>query len=114
MISRSRHFSISQVPMSQIFTVPAPYCPFGMVPSNSAYSIGWSSVCTARRLTSVSSGGPFGTAQETSTPSCSRRKSQCRWEASCSPMTKIGSPARGAGAASGTGSPVLSLSRMER
>ena len=114
MTSLSRHFSISQVPMSQIFTVPAPYWPFGMVPSNSAYSIGWSSVCTARRLTSVSSGGPFGTAQETSTPSCSRRKSQCRWEASCSPMTKIGSPSRGWGAASGTGSPVLSLSRMER
>ena len=38
------------VPRSQIITVPPPYSPFGMVPSNVLYSIGWSSTCTASRF----------------------------------------------------------------
>ena len=77
----SCHFSISMVPASQMVTSPPPYSPLGIVPSKVPYSRGWSSVCTARRFTSVSSGGPLGTAQETSTPWFSRRKSQCRLEA---------------------------------
>lgn len=34
----------------QMITVPVQYLPSGIVPSNEAYSIGWSSVCTARRF----------------------------------------------------------------
>ena len=64
-----------QVPRSQTITVPPPYSPLGMMPSNFAYSSGWSSTCTASRLTDGSSDGPFGTAQESSTPFHSRRKS---------------------------------------
>src|SRR5699024_5222227 len=69
--------------------LPAPYWPLGIRPSKSAYSSGWSSVWTARRLCCGSVGGPFGRAQETSTPSCSSRKSQCRVLAWCSWMTKL-------------------------
>src|SRR5690349_12569314 len=94
-------------------TVPAPYSPFGMVPSNEPYSIGWSSVCTARWFTPGSVGSPFGNAHDTSTPSRSRRKSWCRRVAWCSWMTNIGSPAR---AASGPpiGSGVFAESRIAR
>jgi hypothetical protein len=62
-------------PLSQIITVPPPYWPSGMIPSNFAYSMGWSSVGIAIRLTDGSSEGPFGTAHESSTPFHSRRKS---------------------------------------
>ena len=75
MTSPSFHFSSVYVPWSQMLTCPAPYSPFGMVPSNVAYSIGWSSVGTARWLRLGSVGGPFGTAHETSTPSRSSRTS---------------------------------------
>ncbi len=64
-----------QVPRSQTMTVPPPYSPAGMIPSNAAYSSGWSSTCVARRLTDGSSDGPFGIAQERRTPFHSRRKS---------------------------------------
>ncbi len=64
-----------QVPASQIITVPPPYSPSGMIPSNFAYSMGWSSVGMAIRLTDGSSDGPFGTAHDRSTPFHSRRKS---------------------------------------
>ena len=99
-------------------TSPAPYSPAAMVPSNVPYSSGWSSVMTANRLVSRSSGGPLGTAQETSTPECSRRKSQCRLLAWCSWITKLGSSPSGAsrsrGGSAGTGSAVRSGSRIER
>ena len=65
----------SQVPQSQTMTSPAPYCLAGMTPSKSKYSIGWSSTWTAMRRIAGSRVGPFGTAQETSTPSISSRKS---------------------------------------
>ena len=65
----------SQVPGSHTITSPPPYWPRGMTPSKSRYSIGWSSTWTASRLTAGSSVGPFGTAQLTSTPSISNRKS---------------------------------------
>ena len=48
-----------------------------MIPSKSAYSSGWSSVCAAKCFSLGSRVGPFGTAQLTSTPSISSRKSQC-------------------------------------
>src|SRR5580658_1089979 len=64
-----------QVPSSHTMTVPPPYSPSGMTPSKLAYSTGWSSTCIARRLTEESSEGPLGTAQESSTPFHSRRKS---------------------------------------
>src|SRR6266542_2651279 len=62
-------------PLSQIITVPPPYSPSGMIPSNFAYSSGWSSTAMARRLTEGSREGPFGTAHDSSTPFHSRRKS---------------------------------------
>jgi len=65
----------SYVPLSQISTVPAPYCPFGISPSKPAYSSGWSSTWTARCCCPGSSGTPFGTAQLASAPARSRRKS---------------------------------------
>ena len=37
----------------------------------------WSSTCTASRLAAGSSDGPLGTAQDTSTPSTSSRRSKC-------------------------------------
>ncbi len=52
------------------------------------YSSGWSSVWTARWLSSGSVGMPFGTAHDASTPSRSRRRSQCRRRAWCSWITK--------------------------
>src|SRR5438094_31180 len=63
------------VPRSHTITVPPPYSPSGMTPSKVAYSSGWSSTAMASRLTAGSSDGPFGTAQERSTPFHSRRKS---------------------------------------
>ena len=65
----------SHQPKSQTMTVPPPYSPSGMVPSNAAYSRGWSSVLTARRLSAGSSDGPFGTAHDLSTPFNSSRRS---------------------------------------
>jgi ribosome recycling factor len=47
----------------------------GITPSNDPYSTGWSSTCIASRLSRGSKDGPFGTAQLSSTPSSSRRKS---------------------------------------
>ncbi len=73
--SRFVHFSVSYLPWSQMVTEPAPYSPRGICPSKRPYSSGWSSVCTARWFTAGSSGSPFGTAQDTSTPSRSSRKS---------------------------------------
>ena len=53
----------SYVPQSQTMTSPAPYWPFGMTPSKSKYSIGWSSTWTAIRRIVGSRVGPLGTAQ---------------------------------------------------
>ena len=115
MTSSSRHFSRSYSPKSQMVTVPPPYSSFGMVPSNVPYSSGWSSVITARWLRPVSVGTPFGSAHDTSTPSCSRRKSQCSREAWCSWMTNDLPPdPSGAGGVAGTGSGVLLASRFDR
>src|SRR5260221_245370 len=47
-----------------------------MTPWKVRYSIGWSSVWTASRRFPATSGGPCGTANESSTPSCSSRTSQ--------------------------------------
>jgi hypothetical protein len=58
-------------------TVPPPFSPSGMMPSNSPYSTGWSSTCMARRLIEASRLGPLGTALLLSTPFISRRKSYC-------------------------------------
>src|SRR5215217_7984641 len=69
------------------------------------YSIGWSSVWTARWLSSGSLGMPLGTAHEASTPSRSSRRSQCRRRAWCSWMTKrLSSPLCGLPAGSGVSS----------
>ena len=57
---------------------PAPYCPLGISPAKVRYSSGWSSVWTARWFFRGSAGMPFGTAHDASTPSRSRRRSQCR------------------------------------
>ena len=65
----------SYVPQSQTMTVPPPYCPSGMMPSKSAYSIGWSSTSTARCFSACAHGRPFGTAHDFRTPSISNRKS---------------------------------------
>ena len=67
--------SSSYVPLSQISTVPPPYWPFGISPSNLPYSSGWSSTWTASALSPGASGTPFGTAQEASAPLRSSRKS---------------------------------------
>ena len=64
-----------QLPRSHISTVPPPYSPSGMTPSNPPYSSGWSSTWTASRFSPGSRLGPFGTAQLFSTPSSSSRKS---------------------------------------
>ena len=100
--------------MSQIVTSPPPYSPFGIVPSNVPYSSGWSSVWTARWFFFGSVGTPLGSAQETSTPSRSSRKSQCSRRAWCSWMTKELPSAGQVDAASGTGSGVLAASRLDR
>jgi hypothetical protein len=65
----------SYFPRSQTITVPAPYWPGGIIPSNFAYSSGWSSALTARRLFRGVHGRPFGTAQEARTPLTASRKS---------------------------------------
>src|SRR5699024_7068512 len=83
-------FSIAIGPVSQVSTVPPPYSPAGISPANLAYSRGWSSVRTASRFSFSSSGGPLGTAHETSTPPRSRRRSQCSRRASWRWITKIG------------------------
>src|SRR5918995_186777 len=85
---------------------PPPYSPLGMSPSNSRYSSGWSSVWTARWLRFGSGGMPRGTAHDSSTPSCSRRRSQCRRRAWCSWITNRppGSPSSGPPAGSGVAS----------
>src|SRR3712207_4930164 len=77
MMCRSSHFSVSYRPASQMVTSPPPYSPAAIVPSNDAYSSGWSSVGTASRFTPGSSGGALGTAQLLRTPSRSSRRSQC-------------------------------------
>src|ERR1700685_2492134 len=64
-----------QWPRSQIITVPPPYSPCGMVPSNALYSTGWSSTWTARRFSPGSRLGPRVTAQLFMTPSSSSRRS---------------------------------------
>ena len=56
--------SLTSSPKSQIVISPPPYWPFGIVPENSRYSSGWSSVWTALRFSSGSSGTPLGIAQE--------------------------------------------------
>src|SRR4051794_41470216 len=101
-------------------TRPPPYSPAAIVPSNDAYSSGWSSVGTARRLTPGSSGGALGTAQLFRTPSRSSRRSQ--WTRSpaprgvwCSWTTKVSSCPAGSGRPSGgTGSAVRAGSRLAR
>src|SRR5438445_659849 len=92
--------------------LPPPYSPRGMSPSNSRYARGWSSVCTARLLRFGSSGMPRGTAHDSNTPSCSRRRSQCMLRAWCSWITNraFGSPSSGPPAGSG----VASKSRFRR
>ena len=62
-------------PRSQIITVPPPYWPFGIVPSKSLYSIGWSSTWIASRFSPGTRLGPRVTAQLFITPSSSSRKS---------------------------------------
>src|SRR4051794_23294947 len=84
-----------------------------MTPSHDRYSSGWSSVCTAMRFSSGTCGMPFGTAQDTATPSRSRRRSQCRRVALCSWTTKRGSsPSEPDGP--GPGSGVAPKSRLAR
>src|SRR5713101_388172 len=70
-------------------TWPPPYSPFGISPANLKYSRGWSSTWTARWFFFGSGGMPFGTAQDTPTPSFSRRKSQCNRRAWCSCTTNL-------------------------
>ncbi len=65
----------TQRPWSHTITSPAPYSPSGITPSKSAYSSGWSSTWTASRFSAGSVEMPFGTAQDLSTPSISRRRS---------------------------------------
>src|SRR6266516_607219 len=86
--------------------LPPPYSPRGMSPSNSRYSSGWSSVWTARLLRFGSGGMPRGTAHDSNTPSCSRRRSQCMLRAWCSWMTNRppGFPSSGPPAGSGVAS----------
>ena len=69
----------------------------------------------ARLLRLYDGGTPRGTAQLTSTPSRSRRKSQCSAVAWCSWITKIGSSPAGVAAADGsegTGSGVFPAVRL--
>src|SRR3712207_801883 len=77
------------------------------------YSSGWSSVCTALRLTPGSFGSALGMANETSTPSRSRRRSQCRRVAWCSWMTKR-PPSSPSGTSEGRGSGVAPALRFLR
>ena len=91
---------------------PAPYWPLGISPWNSRYSSGWSSVCTARRLSLGASGMPLGIAHEASTPSCSSRRSQCRRVAWCSWTTKRRPSALAASSPIGSG--VFCAERLDR
>src|SRR3984885_2779901 len=96
-------------------TAPPPYSPRGIWPWKVAYSSGWSSVCTARWFCAGSSGTPFGSAQETSPPPRSSRKSQCSRRAWCSCTTKMPAcPPVPSGSPSGTGSGVRAGSRLPR
>src|SRR5512138_1863352 len=85
-----------------------------MVPSKSAYSIGWSSTSTAIRLSAGSYDGPFGTAQLRSVPPSSRRKSQWRRRAACFCTTKRRGARRGSPPGRPKGSGVRTGSRIRR
>src|SRR6266496_530607 len=99
-----------------------------MIPSKSPYSSGWSSTWTARRLSAGLGDGPLGTAQDLSTPSISRRRSQWRRRAACMWTTKrprgywaaraaaagAAGGAEAAGAARAPGSGVRSSARFAR
>src|SRR5229473_326811 len=87
-----------------------------MSPSKSPYSSGWSSTWTASRLSARLGEGPFGTAQDLSTPSISSRRSQWSRRAACicttnRPPVDGGGPAV-AGRAPGSG--VRSRDRLAR
>ncbi len=69
-------------------------------------------MCAAKWFSPGSSGIPFGTAQETSTPSRSRRRSQCRRRALCSWITKRGSFSARVAFRFGAGSGVFAKSRL--
>ncbi len=118
--SSSRNFSVSYVPRSQIAIVPAPYSPFGIFPSNSRYSSGWSSVRTASRFSFGSCGTPFGSAQDARAPSRSSRRSQCSrrawcsWTTNRSPLARFGFfPLRGSGVFSNDRFPSYSVSFLD-
>src|SRR5438093_13602248 len=97
-----------------------------MTPSKSPYSSGWSSTWTARRLSAGLGDGPLGTAQDLSTPSISRHRSQWRRRAACMWTTKRprgnwaagaaaeGAAARAAEAAGTTRLPGLAERQRER
>src|SRR5256885_13923216 len=68
-----------------------------MIPSKSPYSMGWSSTCTARRLSAGSRDGPLGTAQDFNTPSISSRKS--KWRRGAARRGAVKPPPGGAGGA---------------
>src|SRR5919109_827101 len=84
-----------------------------MSPSKARYSMGWSSVCTARWSTRGSGGMPLGTAHDASTPLRSSRRSQCSEVAWCSWTTKRASFAV-ASPGSPAGSGVREKSRFSR
>src|SRR6266849_6249083 len=87
-----------------------------MSPSKSPYSSGWSSTWTASRLSARLGEGPFGTAQDLSTPSISRRRSQWSRRAACI-WTTNRPPADGGGpavAGRAPGSGVRSRDRLAR
>src|SRR5215207_5226742 len=102
------------MPRSQMVIDPPPYSPAGISPENVAYSIGWSSVCTARWLRFGSRGRPRGIAHEASTPSRSSRRSQWSEVAWCSWITNVLFSPRGTGPGAGTGSGVRFRSRIDR
>src|SRR5512142_36197 len=85
-----------------------------MIPSKSAYSIGWSSTSTAIRLSAGSYDGPFGTAQLRSVPPSSRRKSQWRRRAACFCTTNRRGASSGSPPGRPNGSGVRPGSRMRR
>src|SRR4051794_27437208 len=121
MMCRSSHFSVAYRPASQMLTCPPPYSPAAIVPANDAYSSGWSSVGTARRLAPCSSGGPFGTAQLFRTPSRSSPRAQCTrspvrprgvWGSWTTNVSSL--PTGSALPSGGTGSAVRARSRLAR
>src|SRR5438105_3177538 len=85
-----------------------------MMPSKSPYSSGWSSTWTARRLSARLGEGPFGTAQDRSTPSISRRRSQWSRRAACIWTTNRPPAEEAVGAARAPGSGVWSRERFAR